>query len=318
MITLDFIALDFEIANRNYNSACSLGLVFVSENKIVDKKYFIIKPPTNNMDPAMTDVHGLTIDDVKDAPTFDSVWNEISQYFNNENYIIAHNAQFDMSVLKNCLITYDLEIPDFKYICNIPITTRACRREGIPNSLEARAARFGIKMEEHHNALSDAMTVAQLILTCIKLQGRKSFQTYLNTYSSIPIRNFKDLKYSTRFKGGNRFESVRVTEIVPEHDNFHKEHPVYDKVVVFTGELDATSRRDAMQQVVNLGGMIRTSVSRFTDYLIIGKQDLSIVGRDGKSSKERRVFELIEQGHNIQVLNEDEFLNLVNMNVHIK
>lgn len=314
---MDFIAIDFEIANRNYNSACSLGLIFVKNNKIIDQKYFVIKPPTDVMDPEMTNIHGLTVDDIKDAPTFDQVWNEISYYFHNETFIIAHNARFDMNVLKNCLITYNFDIPDFNYVCNIPITTRACRGEGIPNSLEARAKRFGVIMDEHHNALSDAKAVAELVLTCIKLKRRRSIHTYFSTFSSIPIRPFKELKHDSTFKGGKRFQSIKITDITPEKSEFNEEHPLFDKAIVFTGELETIARADAMQKVVDVGAKIRSAVSSKTDFLVVGKQDKTVVGKTGRSSKERKADEFIEKGVEIKVINEDEFIDLLQATARI-
>src|SRR5690606_26816687 len=133
---MDFITIDFEIANNQLDSACSMGLVFVQNNKIIDQKYFLIQPPTLVIDPDFSKIHGLSLEDIKNSPKFDEVWNEISHHFNSENYIIAHNAQFDMSVLKNCLSTYSFNMPEFKYIDSITISTRACRGEGIGNSLK--------------------------------------------------------------------------------------------------------------------------------------------------------------------------------------
>lgn len=308
---MDFITLDFEIANRNMNSACSLGMVFVQDDKIIDEKYFLIKPPTSYMDPAMSKIHKLTWNDLKDAPTFDDIWDEISHYFHNENYVMAHNAQFDMSVLKNCLLTYDLEDPFFNYICSIPFSTRACRGEGIPNTLKARTERFGVTIDNHHNALSDAKAVAELALACMKSKRRKSIHTYLSTFRSIPVRPFNELKYQPTFKGGNRFRKISVKDIVPENDVFNKEHPLFDKTIVFTGELENTDRVEAMQMVVNAGAKIRTGVSRLTNYVVVGKQDKTIVGESGQSTKERKAHELIEQGFDIEIIDEDQLLHLL-------
>lgn len=228
---MDFIALDFEIANYNYNSACSIGLVYVDNNKIVDKKYFLIKPPQNLFNSSMSKIHGLTEIDVMNAPTFDLVWQEVSQDFNANTYIIAHNAVFDMNVLKNCLLTYHLDIPNFYYIDSIPISTRACRGEGISQSLEARAERFGITMDNHHNALSDAKVVAELVTTCVQLQRRRSIHSYLRTYSSIPVRSFQEFQHSTHFRDISRtFQTVRISDIIPETTDHDSEHPLYEKI----------------------------------------------------------------------------------------
>ncbi|MEM5591001.1 hypothetical protein AAHH67_03470 [Niallia circulans] len=43
-----------------------------------------------------------------------------------------------------------------------------------------------------------------------------------------------------------------------------------------------------MQQVVNVGGIIKSGVSSKTDYLVVGDQDQKLVGSEGISSKEKK------------------------------
>lgn len=247
------------------------------------------------------------------APTFDVVWNEISEDFNPDTYIIAHNVRFDMNVLKNCLKTYKLNIPDFNYLCSIPISTRACRGEGVPQSLEARTKRFGIKMDEHHNALSDAKAVAELVTTCIQVQRRRSIHTYLSTYSSISVRSFQEFKHDTHFQNASRtFQSIRLSDINPETTQFNSNHPLYKKKIAFTGQLDSFDRRDAMQEAVNTGAVLRSTVGKTTDILVVGTQNRQFVGESGRSSKERKADELIQAGYDIKVINESEFIELLN------
>lgn len=66
-----------------------------------------------------------------------------------------------------------------------------------------------------------------------------------------------------------------------------------------------------MQHVVDLGGQLKSGISKKVDFLIVGVQDLSIVGPDGKSTKERTALEYIENGHHIKILTEEEFLKLI-------
>lgn len=310
---MDFIAIDFEIANSQMNSACSLGMVFVEDNKIIDKKYFLIQPPKLNIDEEFTKIHGLTLEDLKDAPTFDYVWSEIKHHFHDESLIIAHNAQFDMSVLKNCLITYSLDSPDFPYACSIPISTRACRGEGIKNSLDARTERFGITIDDHHNALSDAIACAELVIKCIEIKKRKSIHSYLRTFSSIQVRLLSELKMQTTFRIGKRkrYNSVSIKDVTAQKFNFDENHSFFNKNIVFTGDLLSINRRDAMQMVVDEGATIKSGMSRLVDYVIVGKQDKTIVGKDGMSSKERKALDLIAKGFDIKVIKEAEFLSLL-------
>lgn len=310
----DFIAIDFETANENYCSACSLGLVFVKDKQIVETKHFLIKPPGLEFNETNINIHGITPDDVRDAPTFPKIWEQIKDYFV-DNMIIAHNAVFDMSVLKNCLIEYNLPIPDFKYLCSIPISTRACRGKNVGRSLKDRTSYFGIELKDHHNALSDAIACAELVIKCVEIKKRKSFESYCNVHCSLPIKNFVDLQPRTSFKKQSRKKypdyKVSTKEIAATVEVFDETHPFYGKSIVFTGELTSMSRKEAMQEVVDLGGIIKSAISSKTDFLIVGTQDTSFVGKKGLSSKELKAYELRDSGHHILIIDEDEFIDML-------
>jgi len=311
-VNFDFVAIDFETANINYSSACSIGLVAVKNKEIVDTKYFLIQPPTLEFDEKNISIHGIMPDNVKDAPKFPEIWNKIKHYFLN-NMVVAHNAIFDMSVLRNCLEEYNLDIPDFNYLCSIPISTRACSGEGVGQSLKDRLEYFGIDLENHHNALADAEACAKLVIEVVNRKKRKSFESFCKVHSSLPIKSFIDLKPQSSLKKGGKktFDRIVISEISATTDNFDKNHIFYNKSVVFTGELMTIDRKSAMQNVVDLGGMVKSTVSSKTDYLVVGIQDKALVGEDGMSSKERKAYELKAKGHHIQIIGEDDFLEIL-------
>lgn len=309
---MDFISIDFEIANNNYDSACSLGMVFVKNNKIIDEKYFLIKPPTNNFDSRMSAVHKIPEETLLNSPTFDTIWPEIERYFNNEILIVAHNAQFDMNVLRNCLITYDIPTPNFFYVCSIPITNRAIKDKDISSSLEDVTKYFGIEMTMHHHALSDAKACAESVIASINSTGLSSLEQYLEKHPDINVNLIHDHKLQKSFFVRKKFEKVKMSEITFNKENVDERHPLYKQTIVFTGSLDLIDRKTAMQNVADVGGIPRSSVSRNTNYVVVGKQDLSLVGPTGKSTKHRKAEELISSGHDIKIIDEEQFLQLIN------
>ena len=306
---MDFIAIDFETANSNNNSACSIGLVCVEDNKIIDSKYYLIQPPIFEFDKKNIEIHGITPDDVRDKPKFNDVWKKICYLFD-ENLIIAHNAQFDISVLKCLQIEYDLNINDFNYMCSIPISTKVC--EGVNNSLHERANYLGIEMGQHHNALDDAMTCANIVIETVNREREVSFESFLYRYKHLPLRTFSEIKYQRYFRKGKkkRFEHVNIGDISPTVNEIFYIHQLSEKNIVFTGVL-SMPRQEAMQKVVNLGGVLKSGVSKKTDYLVVGAQDNSIVGDDGLSNKEEKAYALIAQGFDIKIIDEDEFYCLL-------
>lgn len=309
----DFIAIDFETANNNNDSACSLGIACVSDNQIIEEKYYLIQPSDMKFDKKNISINKITSDDVKNAPLFSELWNKIKHYFDGNTIIVAHNAVFDMSVLKNCLIKYDLEIPDFNYVCSIPISNRVCGSK-LSASLEARTQYFGISIGNHHNSLDDAKACANLVIACLKSKKRKSLTSYCNMYKSISIKNFKDLNPLKQLKKEHRhFDKIILSEIKPDVDFIDNHNKLYGKNIVFTGELETMPRKEAMQKVVNLGAILKSSVSSKTNYLIVGIQDKTLVGADGMSSKEEKAYKLIDQGYGINILNGTDFLKLIEL-----
>lgn len=308
----DFIAIDFETATEEMNSACALGIACVDNWEIVEKKYYLIQPPRNEYSLSNTHIHGITAEDTANSPTFDVVWNEIKYLFDGDAIITAHNARFDMSVLKACFDTYSIPPVDFKYIDSIAVTNRQISDKNIEKTLEARAAYFNVPLENHHNALADAVACAQICIAAVRMTNRKSMHTYCSSFRSRTTHQFAELKPMQRFH--RTFEKFNPASVVPSSSAPDESNPLYGKNVVFTGDFVSMSRRAASQKVADLGGTVKSSVSSKVDYLFVGIQDPSLVGENGHSSKEDKADNLIKRGHHIQVLKEDDFIRMISGN----
>lgn len=309
----DFVAIDFETANTNMNSACSIGLVEVKNNKIVNSFYSLIQPPTLQFDEKNIEITNIHPEDVKNVPKFPDIWNDIKHYFTSDNIITAYNATFDMDVLKNCLLEYDLTIPNFEYVCAMDITNKICPTDAGKRSLEYRCKFLDVSLENNHNALCDATSCAEIVIKTMNIKKSINFTEFFNFLSQLNIKNFYDLKPYKVFptKQANKFNKVKIKEISPTVECFDENNDFFNKSVVLTGDLNSFSRKDAMQKVVNLGGTLKSTVSKKVDYVIVGKQDKTIVGEDGLSSKEKRALELINDGYDIKIINESEFLKII-------
>lgn len=103
---------------------------------------------------------------------------------------------------------------------------------------------------------------------------------------------------------------MKPSDIEATVDCINPSGPLYGKNIVFTGEM-SLSRSEAMQIAVNAGAVVKTAVSRKTNYLVVGVQDLDIVGDDGMSSKEEKAYALNEEGTaDIKIIDEVEFIQL--------
>lgn len=74
----DFAAIDFETANQQRTSVCSVGIVIVRDGEIADCYYSLIKPEPEYYSYWNTRVHGLTLEDTMNADVFPKVWAEIA------------------------------------------------------------------------------------------------------------------------------------------------------------------------------------------------------------------------------------------------
>lgn len=159
---MNFIAMDFETANGKPYSACSLALVMVRNSQIVGEYYSLIQPETDFFWRNIQ-IHGIHPQDVKHAPKFPVVWQQIAQYYNPHSLIVAHNAPFDNGVLKGCLDYYGLEAPEYLSLC----TARSSRKlypEFANHRLNTMCKNLGISLEHHHDALEDSRACAEILL----------------------------------------------------------------------------------------------------------------------------------------------------------
>ena len=154
----NFAAIDFETANQNRSSVCSVGIVVVRKGIIVEKYYSLIRPQPNFYTYFTTKVHGLTEKDTNNAPTFPEVWQEIAPKIKNLP-LLAHNSPFDEGCLKAVFNLHKMPYPNYKFHC----TCRASRKTftNLPNhQLQTVAKQCGYDLTNHHHALADAEACA--------------------------------------------------------------------------------------------------------------------------------------------------------------
>ena len=122
----DFAAIDFETANEQRTSVCSVGVVIVRDGEIVDHYYSLIRPEPEYYTYWNTRVHGLTLADTQDAPIFPVVWQEIAPRIEGLP-LVAHNKAFDESCLKAVFRTYCMDYPDYEFHCTLQASRRVLK-----------------------------------------------------------------------------------------------------------------------------------------------------------------------------------------------
>ena len=159
----DFAAIDFETANENRCSVCSVGVVIVRDGQVVDSFYSLIKPEPNYYTFYCRRVHGLSRDDTDNAPVFPDVWKQIEPKIGGLT-LVAHNSSFDESCLRAVFRTYGMTYPDYEFKCTC-VASRIHFGYKLPNhKLDTVSEACGYILENHHHALADAEACAAIAI----------------------------------------------------------------------------------------------------------------------------------------------------------
>ncbi|MFT2214249.1 3'-5' exonuclease [Rhizobium giardinii] len=152
------IAIDFETANEQRGSACSVGLAWIEDGRVVRVEERLIRPKDMRFSSFNIAIHGIRPEDVEDASEFPEVMDEFAHDFRGAT-MIAHNAAFDFSVWRSCLDLYRRGYPELSYLCSVKMAQKVWPHLG-SHKLNILAGHLGLTFK-HHNAAEDAAVCAE-------------------------------------------------------------------------------------------------------------------------------------------------------------
>jgi DNA polymerase-3 subunit epsilon len=313
-----FISIDYETANSQYESVCAVGVTKVENGVEVETFYTLIKPPKEHsyFDAFNTSIHGISKTDVKNAPSFEDVWGRIEAMYARENLPVAcHYAGFDIRVTEAMLAYLGIDFPDIRFYDTCSISKKVWP-ELINFKLNTISEFLDIELD-HHNAASDSQACARIamrhmeVLAVDSLQAAaKNFGYDLGLLDVRGVRRMSDFKkYENRHYDyeGRHLDSSKgitaTTAIDPQGEFFGKK-------IVFTGVLESMSRNEAIQRAVNNGATVASSVSKKTDYLVVGRSDYLDFANGIKTNKFKDAESVKALGHAIEIIDEEDFLRL--------
>ena len=302
-----FVAIDFETATSERSSACAVGVVVFEHGAVTDKLRLLIRPPGNRYDPFNTYIHGIGPSDTRRSPPFPAVWKQVAAMIDGR-LVVAHNTAFDMSVLRRSAEHYGYEPAALPFACTYRLSRSAMPDAG-SWALDVMADQFGIELW-HHDPLSDAQAAGLLWLALSSRFGVSNLELLERHGYRLGYCHLNGYKPFSNAQPSASSGSLSTKNFTPRFQP-DPEGPLFAKRIVFTGTLECMPRREAFQATVDAGAAPSGSVSKRTDYLVVGTTDLRKVGESGRSTKHRKALTLLAAGDAIQIIDEDQFVCLL-------
>ncbi|GAB3390383.1 hypothetical protein GCM10027568_14210 [Humibacter soli] len=183
-VPLDFTAIDFETANSSSASACSVGLVKVRNGRVVDTAGWLIRPPHGHDEFLEWNIriHGIRARDVVGAAGWVEQIGDLVD-FAGDDALVAHNAGFDMGVIRGACAATGIRCPSYDYLCSLQVARKTYTLDSYRLPVAAMAA--GFEGFNHHEALADAEACAAIVVHAAKRHGAGSIAELA---AAVPVR----------------------------------------------------------------------------------------------------------------------------------
>ena len=303
--TLDVCAIDFETANAFRGSPCAVGLARVMNGQIVETKRLLMRPPEgcDEFDPFNIGIHGITPAMVRGEPRFAERLPEMLAFADGLP-LVAHNAAFDLGVIRDACDASGLVWPSARYACTLVLAHRTY--ELLSYSLPWVAEAAGVTCDHHHDPEDDATVAARILVDIAARHGAATLDALLCATGCVLGHIGPESWRGCTHEGNGVLPTAN-----PDAD---PAHPFYGREIVFTGALGSMVREQAQQLVAERGGTPANGVTRHTDILVLGYQDARML-RPGEalSTKARKAAELRAKGQPIELMGEIDFVRLLEL-----
>jgi DNA polymerase III epsilon subunit-like protein len=302
---LNYTALDFETANSYRGSPCSVGLVRVRNGVPVAERHWLVRPPARAdwFDSWNIDIHGITPAMVEHAPRWKDVLPALTDFIGGD-VVVAHNAGFDIGVVRYACAVDNIEWPEMRFLCTLVMARRAL---ALPTyRLPFVVETLGFDFADHHNALADARAVVDVVTGLAATCGATTLDDLaLAVGVRIGYMASGVYKGSVVTSGGG-IAALKRSELNPDAD---EDGYLYGRVLVFTGKLMGMTRQTAWDECSRIGALAEGNVTKRTHVLIVGDINPAVL-RPGSevTGRARKAFELQDKGQPIEVMTEDDFM----------
>lgn len=292
----NYTVIDLETTGYSpkYDDIIEMCALRVRNNEIVESFSSLVnKESCIHINSFISDLTGITQDMIDSAPDIKDMLPKFIEFIGTD-IIVGHNVNFDINFI------YDESVRiTGNPVCNDFVDTMRISRRLHPEYQHHRLSdlsdRYSVDNSGAHRSERDC-EITKLCYDSLRddiLNSYGSFDEFINKKSS------------------RKHYTVHAKDISSSESNFDESHPLFGKVCVFTGTIERMTRKEAMQIVANLGGVNADSVTKKTNYLILGCNDYCKSIKDGKSNKQKKAEDLQLKGNDITVISEDVFYDMI-------
>lgn len=300
-----FVAIDFETANANRGSACSIGLAFVEDGRIIGAEEHLMRPPAtvDYFEPFNVSIHGITPGMVRSKPRFGKIMPDLLDRIGDRT-VVAHNAGFDLSVLRGACHLSGLEWPTLTYLCTVVMSRSMLELEHY--SLPNVARELNLILEDHHNAQADAICTAKIMLSLCDKVKASSLNELLEKQKVM-----QGILYPT---GWERCQRASDDDGIPGASPYaDPRNIVSGKHFAITGRLPFGYKKQTVYHIVaTLGGHSQPDITHKTDFLVIGDWETNKPLPNATSQKRYHAAMAYSSiGNEIEIISGRDFLTLL-------
>lgn len=292
----DYCVLDLETTGLSpqHDKIIEVSVLKVRNNMVIDS-FSTLCNPQCVIDDFIVSLTGITNDMVRSAPLIEEVILDVLRFIGND-LVVGHNVSFDVNfvydnAISSCGIFFENDFLDTMRLF------RMTHKELPHHRLSDLISFYDMKGKKTHRALNDCEYTHE---------GYQAMKNEISCeYGNYEL--FFD-KFCTKKRCRSKSIDLKtlVSNCEPNYDS-----PLYKKIVVFTGTLSKLTRVEAAQLVVDIGGICGNSVTKKTNFLVLGNNDYCPTIKGGKSTKQKKAEEYILDGCDLLILSENEFYSLV-------
>lgn len=288
---MDFIALDVETANSNPKSICQIGIAIFKNGELVESWGALVNPQSH-FDGINMAIHGITPEAVKNAPTIEQLKPKIDQLIGDS--IVGIYSCFDKIAFERNFDDIDYNWLDITMVVRRTWEKVAYSGYGLANVCYLNDIQIG----NHHDAVADAIAAGRVLVCAL---NSKNIQ--LNDCKCLIKRRIGSVMARGEMVEGRASSNIFIEGGNPEGDWF-------GDVVCFTGELKMP-RMEASVIASQVGFNVGNGVTKKTNYLVKGHQDLFKLNGKTINAKEEKALSLIRKGQDIVVISEEDFFYMI-------